>query len=123
MKTTVVSILGTNLDRRGRNAKRWDKWRPNIALCQQDDLIVDKLILLHEPGFARLAEQVKDDIWTVSPETQVIFYQVDFSNPWDFESVYSQLYDFSQKQQFRPDPKTPKPHGKSKKNVLNFNRT
>ncbi len=103
MKTTVVSILGTNLDRRGRNAKRWDKWRPNIALCQQDDLIVDKLILLHEPGFARLAEQVKDDIWTVSPETQVIFYQVDFSNPWDFESVYSQLYDFSQKQQFRPD--------------------
>lgn len=100
MKTTVISILGTNLDRRGRNAKRWDKWRPNIALCQQDDLIVDKLVLLHEPNFEKLAIQVKEDIKVVSPETQVEFYPVDFSNPWDFESVYSQLYDFSQKYQF-----------------------
>ena len=103
MKTTVISILGTNLDRRGRNAKRWDKWRPNVALCQQDDLVVDKLVLLHEQGFLRLAEQVKEDIAVVSPETHVHFHQVDFSNPWDFESVYSQLYDFSQSLQINSD--------------------
>lgn len=103
MKTTVISILGTNLDRRGRNAKRWDKWRPNIALCQQDDLVVDTLILLHEPGFLKLADQVKEDIQMVSPETKVTFYQVDFSSPWDFESVYSQLYDFSQSYRFNTD--------------------
>ncbi len=103
MKTTVISILGTNLDRRGRNAIRWDKWRPNIALCQQEDLIVDKLVLLHEPNFEKLAVQVKDDIKVVSPETEVVFYSVDFSSPWDFESVYSQLYDFSQKHQFNTE--------------------
>jgi len=103
MKTTVISILGTNLDRRGKNAKRWDKWRPNIALCQQDDMIVDRLVLLHEENFKRLAEQVKDDIAMVSPETEVLFHPVDFSDPWDFESVYSQLFDFSQKYQFNPD--------------------
>ncbi len=102
-KTTVVSILGTNLDRRGKNAKRWDKWRPNIALCQQEDMIVDTLVLLHEKGFKRLAEQVKQDIETVSPETHVQFHQVDFSDPWDFELVYSQLFDFSQSYQFKPD--------------------
>ncbi len=102
-RTTVVSLLGTNLDRRGKNARRWDKWRPNIALCQQDDMIVDTLVLLHEEGFRRLAEQVKQDIAMVSPETEVLFYQVDFSDPWDFESVYSQLYDFSQNFQFKPD--------------------
>lgn len=102
-KITVVSILGTNLDRRGKNAKRWEKWRPNIALCQQEDMIVDTLVLLHEEGFKRLAEQVKQDIATVSPETEVLFHQVDFSDPWDFESVYSQLFDFSQSYQFNPD--------------------
>lgn len=103
MKTTVISLLGTNLDRRGKNAKRWDKWRPNIALCQQDDMIVDTLVLLHEANFKRLAVQAKEDIATVSPETEVIFYEVDFSDPWDFESVYSQLFDFSQNYQFHPD--------------------
>lgn len=103
MKTTVISILGTNLDRRGKNAKRWDKWRPNIALCQQDDMVVDRLVLLHEENFKRLAEQVKDDIAMVSPETEVVFHPVDFSDPWDFESVYSQLFDFSQGYPFSPD--------------------
>ncbi|TQV89856.1 AAA family ATPase [Aliikangiella coralliicola] len=102
-KTCAISILGTNLDRRGRSAKRWDKWRPTIALCQQDDLIIDTLVLLHESNFRRLAEQVKEDIALVSPETEVHFYEVDFRDPWDFESVYGQLFDFSQQYQFYPD--------------------
>lgn len=103
MKTTVISILGTNLDRRGRNAKRWDKWRPNVSLCQQDDLIVDRLVLLYESSFQKLAEQVKDDIAVVSPETEVLFYELEFQDPWDFEAVYSSLFDFSQQFQFNPD--------------------
>ncbi len=100
-KTTVISLLGTNLDQRGRNNKRWDKWRPNIALCKQDDLIVDTLVLIHENKFTHLAEQVKDDIAVVSPETTVIFYEVSYLDPWDFESVYSQLFDFSQSYPFQ----------------------
>lgn len=103
MKTTAISILGTNLDQRGRGQKRWDKWRPTLSLCQQDDLIIDRLILLHEPNFIKLAELIKSDVALVSPETLVEFYQVDFNNPWDFESVYSELFDFSQKQQFNVD--------------------
>lgn len=103
MKTTAISILGTNLDQRGRGPKRWDKWRPTVSLCQQDDLIIDRLIILHEPNFAKLADLTKSDIASISPETLVEFYQVDFDNPWDFESVYAQLYDFSQNQQFNID--------------------
>ena len=103
LKTCAISLLGTNLDRRGRSAKRWDKWRPTIALCQQEDLVIDTLVLLHEPNFGRLAEQVKEDIALVSPETEVHFHEVNFRDPWDFESVYGQLYDFSQLFQFNPD--------------------
>ncbi|TQV74955.1 sigma 54-dependent transcriptional regulator [Aliikangiella marina] len=103
MKKTVISILGTNLDRRGRNAKRWDKWRPNVSLCQQDDLIVDRLVLLYEGNFRKLAEQVKGDIGVISPETEVLLFELSFEDPWDFEAVYSSLFDFSQEYQFNPD--------------------
>ncbi|WP_444997442.1 RNA repair transcriptional activator RtcR [Aliikangiella sp. IMCC44359] len=103
MGLTVVSILGTNLDRRGKQVKRWEKWRPNVALCQQEDLIVDCLVLLHEKGYKKLAEQVKGDIAIISPETEVVFHEVNFTDPWDFEQVYSELFDFSQQFQFKTD--------------------
>ncbi|MET1257113.1 RNA repair transcriptional activator RtcR [Aliikangiella maris] len=103
MATTVISLLGTNLDRRGKNAKRWEKWRPTVALCQQTELPINKLILLYEANFKNLAKQVKEDIATVSPITTVILYEVSFSDPWDFGAVYSELFDFSQKYSFNVD--------------------
>ncbi len=101
MKTVAFSILGTTLDRRGKGNDRWNRWRPNVSLCQQDDLIVDRLELLFDNHSRRLAEQVAEDIQTVSPDTDVIFHNVNFTQPWDFESVYAELLDFARAYAFK----------------------
>lgn len=37
MKTTVISVLGTQKDAHGGTGPtRWDTWRPNIGLVQQE---------------------------------------------------------------------------------------
>jgi transcriptional regulatory protein RtcR len=103
MKTVAISILGTVLDRRGKRQNRWNKWRPTVSICQQDDLVIDRLELIFDNHSLSLAEQVKDDIAQSSPETEVIFHKVNYSDPWDFEDVYSQLLDFSRDYNFKPD--------------------
>ena len=40
----------TTLDN-GRSEERWHRWRPTIALCQQEDLLVTRLELLQQPAF------------------------------------------------------------------------
>lgn len=102
MKTVAISILGTTKDQRGRGNKRWDKWRPTLSMCQQDDLIIDRLELLFSPEAQPLADQVTADIHRVSPETQVNHHLIHFSDPWDFETVYSGLLDFARGYHFKP---------------------
>ncbi|WNZ56530.1 RNA repair transcriptional activator RtcR family protein [Microbulbifer sp. MKSA007] len=103
MKTIAISILGTSKDRRGKGDKRWDKWRPNISMCQHDDLLIDRLELLFDNHSRSLADQVTEDIARVSPETEVVHHRVNFNDPWDFESVYSNLLDFARAYSFKPD--------------------
>lgn len=103
MKTIVIGLLGTSLDRRGVGAKRWDRWRPTLSLCQHDDLLVDRLELLHAPDHQTLVAQLTEDIARVSPETEVVPYPITFQDPWDFESVYAHLLDFARAYPFQPD--------------------
>ena len=103
MKTVVIGMLGTNLDRRGRGAKRWQSWRPTVALCQQSDLLVDRLELLFEQRYQSLARQVTDDIAVVSPETEVVHHVVNQDDPWDFANVYSVLRGFTETYPFDID--------------------
>jgi len=103
MKTVAISLLGTSLDNRGYAAKRWETWRPTLSMCQQDDLIVDRLELLFQPHFQKLANRITSDIETVSPETEVVHHHVDMDDPWDFEAVYSELFDFSRNYEFKPE--------------------
>ena len=101
MKTVAISILGTTMDRRGKRDKRWDKWRPTISMCQHEDLLVDRLELLFDERSQRLADQVTEDIKRVSPETEVVHNLISFSDPWDFETVYSVLLDFARDYTFK----------------------
>ncbi|MGL6161626.1 RNA repair transcriptional activator RtcR [Microbulbifer sp.] len=103
MKTVAISILGTTMDRRGKGDKRWDKWRPTVSMCQHDDLLVDRLELLFDNHSQGLADQVTEDIARVSPETKVVHHRVNFPDPWDFETVYSQLLDFARGYHFKPN--------------------
>lgn len=103
MKNIAIGILGTTLDKRGKGNRRWEKWRPTLSMCQHEDLLIDRYELLLDNHSTGLAEQVKDDIALVSPETEVVFHYVNFKNPWDFESVYSTLLDFSLEYNFQAD--------------------
>lgn len=103
MKTVAISLLGTVLDQRGRGKKRWDKWRPTISLCQHEELLIDRMELLFQPHYQRLADLVAEDIQRISPETEVRQHLVEFENPWDFEEVYGSLHDFSRQYSFDRD--------------------
>lgn len=92
---TVFSFLGTTLDRARSEVKRWDKWRPNVALCQHQELPVKKLVLLHPPTSLSLLEQVREDIAVVSPNTEIEAIPLPVNDPWEFEEVFSALLDFA----------------------------
>jgi transcriptional regulatory protein RtcR len=101
-KRVVFSILGSTLDA-GRGPKRWEKWRPTIALCQHDDLLIDRLELIYERKHQSLAETVIDDLRRIAPETEIVPSIIQFSNPWDFEEVYAVLADLARGYSFRTD--------------------
>ena len=103
MRTTIISMLGTNLDRRGRGAKRWSSWRPTVSLCQHEDFVVDRLDLLLEARYQSLADQVTQDIAQISPETEVVQHLISQDDPWDFANVYSVLRAFADDYQFDID--------------------
>lgn len=102
-RNIVVSLIGTQLDFVGKRVDRWARWRPNVSLCSQEDLIIDQLHMLHDNHSYRLANNVAVDIETVSPETDVTLHTVSFANPWDFEEVYAKLFDWCQQQEFDTD--------------------
>ena len=95
MKRVIIGILGSTLDR-GTTSERWEKWRPTVSLFQHEDLLIDRLELLHEAPFAALADLVAADIRLVSPETEVRLHQIRFGrDPWDLADVYGALHDWA----------------------------
>ena len=99
-KIVVIGFLGTQLDYAGKGSARWDKWRPTVALCQQDDLVVHRLELIHDARARGLAERVGNDIARISPETEFNRVEMELRDPWDFEEVYTALHDFSRRYAF-----------------------
>ena len=100
--TVIISNLGTNLDHAGGPA-RWERWRPTVSLFQQEDLEPARLVLLFDPKFHKLAEQVSEDVRSVSPLTEVELISHPQKDPWDFAEVYGSLFDFAERYPFDPD--------------------
>ena len=96
----LISLLGSTLDAHGRGQGRWGVWRPSVALAMQEELHFDRYHLIYQPEFEQLQEAVAADIRTCSPDTEVVPEPIPFADPWDFEEVYSKLYDFSRKHNF-----------------------
>lgn len=99
----TIGLLGTKLDQPRKRGDRWSGWRPSVTLCQQPDLIVDRLELLYERKFKKLAQQVAADIGIVSPETAVRLHEIHLHDPWDFEEVYASLHQFAREYTFNTD--------------------
>ena len=93
-RRVAIGILGTTLDVGGRE-DRWQRWRPTVALCQQQGLFIDRLELVHDAQSAGLAKQVIADIGQVSPATEVRQHVIAMKDPWDFSEVYTGLREFA----------------------------
>ncbi|MBR6374198.1 MAG: hypothetical protein IKS20_13550, partial [Victivallales bacterium] len=96
----LISFLGTTLDAYRRGETRWNTWRPSVALAMQDDLHFDQYYIIYQPSFEGLFKRISDDILLCSPDTQIIPVKIQMEDPWDFEEVYSKLYDFSREYDF-----------------------
>lgn len=96
----LISFLGSTLDNHGRGQGRWGVWRPSVALAMQENIHFDRYFILYQPVCKNLLDAVVSDIRTCSPDTEVIPEELPFRDPWDFEEVYSRLYDFSRKKNF-----------------------
>ncbi len=98
----LIGLIGSKLDT-GRSQDRWSKWRPSVAACQHEDLLIHRFDLLHEPRHFDLAELVASDIRGVSPETEVHLHPLGFKDPWDFEEVFAGLHAFARSFPFDTD--------------------
>lgn len=98
----VLGLIGPTLDA-GVGSERWNRWRPTVALCQHDDLIVHRLELLHDRKHVKLARLVQKDLAGVSPETEVRLHEIDMKAPWDFEAVFDELHRFARSYSFDTD--------------------
>ena len=101
-RLVVIGLVGTVFDQ-GRGPTRWEKWRPSVAVCQHEDLLVSRFELLHDLKFSGLAEQIAADVRSVSPETEVRPHIVQFDDAWDFQEVYGNLHDFASQYPFNLD--------------------
>ncbi|MBZ9672772.1 RNA repair transcriptional activator RtcR [Mesorhizobium sp. ES1-3] len=101
-RRVAIGILGTTLDA-GRTDDRWKKWRPTVALCQQQGLFIDRLELIHGTQSRQLATQIIADIEQVSPATEVRPHIIGMRDPWDFSEVYTGLRDFARSYVFDPE--------------------
>jgi len=98
----IIGLLGPSLDS-GKGPERWEKWRPSVALCQHENLLVPRLELLYQKKYAVLASTVVDDIEHISPETDVRLNLIEFDDPWDFQQVYGALHDFARNYKFNTE--------------------
>lgn len=101
-RKVVIGLLGPTLDS-GKGVERWERWRPTVALCRHEDLLIARLELLYQGKYRGLAELLKEDIGSVSPETEVRLHCIDMEDPWDFEEVYGLLHDFARGYSFDLD--------------------
>lgn len=101
-KRVAIGLLGPILDG-GKTEKRWERWRPTVALCQHEDLLIDRFELLYQKRYTSLLKALVDDLKRISPETTVITHRLEFEDPWDFEEVYGALHDFTRGYAFDPE--------------------
>ena len=98
----VLSFIGSTLDL-PTHENRWQKWRPNVSLGQFPDLLIDRIELFTQKRFKALTQTITEDLEAVSPETEVRPHNLEMRDPWNFEEVFGQLYNFARSYPFDVD--------------------
>lgn len=96
MNKVGFGFLGTTLDAYGGfGAKRHATWRPSVALGCDRAIGLDRLELWYGARYRKLAEQIKADIEANEAGARVTLHLTTLRDPWNFEEVYSFLFDFA----------------------------
>jgi len=103
MNNVIVGILGRRLDHTGFGMKRWHRWRATMSLLLHHEFQVDELVLLYHKEDQNLLKLTINDIEQTCLNINVKTYELDISNAWDFEQVYSQLHEFAHSYTFNPE--------------------
>lgn len=98
MKNVVIGFLGTKLD-----MGKMRKWKPTPSLVVHEGFPVERLELLYDARYVRLAEKVQREISHKSPDTEVILNEMNLRDPWDFQEVYGAMFDFARDYGFDED--------------------
>jgi transcriptional regulatory protein RtcR len=101
-KHVVIGMIGSVMDA-GAGPTRWQRWRPTVALCRHEDLLIERMELLYQKRWQKLTDQIVEDLRTCSPETEVRLHEVEIADPWDFQEVYGALLDFARGYAFKPE--------------------
>lgn len=88
-KKVAIGLLGSKLDT-GKDGP----WRPTLALCLQDSLVISRLELLYQKSHRRKALALAQDIRVRTPQTEINLHEIVLKHPWNFEETYSVLLDF-----------------------------
>jgi transcriptional regulatory protein RtcR len=99
-KLVVIGLLGNVLDA-PKEPTRWGNWRPTVSLFQHDDLVIDRIELLHDHD--TICDRVCTDIAAIAPETKIVTHRLPMKDAWDFEEVYGALHDFAGRYPFKPE--------------------
>ena len=100
MNNVVIGILGSRLDHGGLGKRRWERWRPSVALLMHSEFQVDEYLLMYLPEDQLLLDLTVQDMAEVSPHTKVTAVPIACEDPWDFEQVYSQIHAVAVSQTF-----------------------
>lgn len=79
----VIGFLGVQKDLRGADDRRWERFRPTVAICMHEDIFVERYYILHQSKDQRLMDYITQDIATISPKTKVISVVMDFDDPFE----------------------------------------
>ena len=102
-KKVVIGFLGTTLDT-GFTEKRWERWRPTVALFGHESFVPDAVELLTFSGtFPTLVNQVTADVRSLCQTARLNVHELDVTNPWNFVEVYAALHEFAKDYTFRED--------------------
>ncbi|MBR2435459.1 MAG: RNA repair transcriptional activator RtcR [Lentisphaeria bacterium] len=103
MIKTGFSFLGVLLDRRMNNDGVPNTWRPIISLGTSPEIGLDELHIIWQADFQHIMEEVISDLAELAPHLRVIPYRMELEDPWDFEDVYSRMYDYVLEQKLEPE--------------------
>jgi len=60
----VIGFLGSTLDAAKFGPSRWNKWRPSVAIAMQEDLLIDRVVLLNGKQHSKLAGPRSEELTT-----------------------------------------------------------